>query len=270
MLSIFLVVCLVRLNDPSSRTDVFDVVSLSASLAAALGLSLLLFLEQRRSAGPSDLAVLYLLACVGSDVMLLTMPAQGFAGPRVQKPAVMRLSLYSALLLLETAGKGCDRLGESPEESHGVLSRAFFTWINPILLKGYRTILVQDDLPPVRSDMRPERTREAMIRAWNERGRHYSLPVLKFMKLTARQAKPESRWALPVALLRCVRKPFLAAVVPRLFLIAFRYAQPILIQQSIRFVTVPSESAVAMRGYWLVVAVVVVYLGLAVGTRLFN
>lgn len=178
MLSVYLVVCLVSLND-RSRTDVFDVVSLSASLVAALGLSLLLFLEQRRSAAPSDLAVLYLLASAGCEIMLLTMPAQGYANPR---PTVIRLFLYSALLLLETAGKGCVRQGESPEESHGVLSRAFFTWINPILLRGYRTILVEDDMPPVRSDMRPDRTREAMLRAWNGRGMHGSLTVREFFE----------------------------------------------------------------------------------------
>ncbi|OIW22995.1 putative ABC transporter [Coniochaeta ligniaria NRRL 30616] len=255
LLSILLLAFLVKLNDRSSRTDTFDVVSLSASLVAAFGLSLLLCLEGR-SARPSDLAVLYLLASVGCDVALLTLPTREGVRAEVLSYVVVRLLLHSALLVLETAGnhsmEGYAGSRKSPEELNGVLSRAFFTWINPMLLKGYRKILTQEDLPPLRSDVRPGRTRNAMLRAWDQR------------------AKPETKRTLPLVLLKCIRKPFMAAIIPRLFLIVFRYSQPMLIRQSIRFVTMPSESAVTMRGYWLIVSAVVVYLGLAISTAVYQ
>ncbi|KAB5513252.1 ABC transporter-like protein [Coniochaeta sp. 2T2.1] len=100
--------------------------------------------------------------------------------------------------------------------------------------------------------MRPELTREAMLRAWE------------------RRPKPETRWTLSLALLRCIRQPFLAAIFPRLFLIVFRYSQPVLIKQSIRFVSMPPESGMDMHGYWLVVLAVVMYLGLAISTAVYQ
>jgi hypothetical protein len=57
----------------------------------------------------------------------------------------------------------------SPDEINNVLSRVFFTWINAILLQGYRRILVDYDLPPLARNMQPKRTREAMLRAWAQR-----------------------------------------------------------------------------------------------------
>ena len=63
-----------------------------------------------------------------------------------------------------------DSLEQAPEEVNGVISRIFFTWINPVLLKGYKQLLVQEDVPPLRSDMRPELTREEMLCAWERRG----------------------------------------------------------------------------------------------------
>lgn len=77
-------------------------------------------------------------------------------------------------------------------------------------------------------------------------------------------AKPESKRTLPLALFKCIKKPFIVAIVPRLFLIGFRYSQPILIKESIRFVLTSSVSVGNNRGYWLIVSAIAVYIGLAV------
>jgi hypothetical protein len=63
------------------------------------------------------------------------------------------------------------RREQSPEEASGVLSRLFFAWINPILLRGYKSMLDTYDLPPLGLDMSAELSREAMLQAWNKRGR---------------------------------------------------------------------------------------------------
>ncbi len=74
---------------------------------------------------------------------------------------------------------------------------------------------------------------------------------------------------LPLALLRCIRRPFVAPFAPRLFLILFRYSQPALIRQSIQFVTTTSSSVADSEtsGYWLVFSAVTIYVGLAVSLR---
>lgn len=78
------------------------------------------------------------------------------------------------------------------------------------------------------------------------------------------EAKPETVRTLPLALLDCVKGPFIIVILPRLFLIIFRYSQPSLIKQSIKYVTVPSEGANPSYGYWLVVSALTIYTGLAV------
>jgi hypothetical protein len=68
---------------------------------------------------------------------------------------------------------------------------------------------------------------------------------------------------LPLALLKCAKQSFTAAVIPRIFLIVFRYSQPILIKQSIKFVMFPAGAG-SNYGYWLVSSAVAIYAGLAV------
>jgi hypothetical protein len=69
--------------------------------------------------------------------------------------------------------------------------------------------------------------------------------------------------SLPLAL-KCLKQPFLAAIIPRLFLIAFRYSQPILIRESIRYVVAYPTDKESSQGFWLVLSAVAVYVGLAV------
>ncbi|TVY43016.1 ABC transporter [Lachnellula occidentalis] len=174
---------------------------------------------------------------------------------KILRPMLIRCCMHAALLLFECCGKrsafkSADK--QSPEELSGVLSRALFTWINPILFQGYRNILIDQDLPPLSQDMMPEVTRKAILEIWS------------------RRAKPETRKTLPLALLKAVKKPFLAAIVPRLFLIAFRYSQPTLIKQSIRYVLTYSAGAQSNFGYWLIVSAAIVYVGLAMTTAVYQ
>ena len=64
--------------------------------------------------------------------------------------------------------------------------------------------------------------------------------------------------------MKSLKEPFLAAIIPRLILIIFRYSQPILIKESINYVVAYPTSAEGNHGYWLVVSAVGIYVGLAV------
>lgn len=270
-LSLYLLGSLLKLGERLSEIDAFAAVSLLASLAAALSLGLLLTAEQAKTGRPSDIATLYLLASVGCDVLLATLPSGDGTRAGVSSPVLVRLVSCSALLGLETTRPPGQFAGQdlSPEECSGVLSRVFFTWINPTLVRGYQKILAHKDIPRLRRDMKPALTREVMIRRWDQRGMPArQAKLLSACNLTTLTATPETKWTLPLALLRCIRAPFLAAIAPRVFLIVFRYSQPLLIKESIRFVATPPESLISMRGYWLIVSAVAIYLGLAVCTVL--
>jgi ATP-binding cassette subfamily C (CFTR/MRP) protein 1 len=157
-----------------AQHEIIFVVSLLVSSIAALGLSLLFVLEQQRSPKPSDLAILYLFASIICDVVLLTMPSRDLAEFKVLNPVLARSVIHSALLLLECSnGRSSVGIASNPlkpEELHNVFSRLLFIWINPILLRGYRNILVDQDLPALSGDMTPDLTRNAIIETWAQRG----------------------------------------------------------------------------------------------------
>lgn len=233
----------------SSHLDPILHLSLATSLIAALGLNLLLYFEQRRASKPSDLATLYLLASVLCDLVALTAPA-----PSTVRPQRTRCLLHALLLALEffvPRANPPERYGHCPEDG-SILSKLFFAWINPILLRGYSSsssLLLSHDLPPLGRDLNAKLSREAMIASWNRRLR-----------------LPATRMALPLALLSCIRRAFVTPVVPRLFLVGFRYSQPALIRRSIQFVMSAADTVddLETRGYWLVLSAVTIYVGLAV------
>ncbi|KAI1427713.1 putative ABC transporter [Xylaria sp. FL1777] len=231
-------------------------VSLLISLLAALGLSLRLFYEQQQSHKPSHLITLYLLASIICDAVYLTVPSSAAMRTGTSYPVLLRCCVHSVLLILESRARnpasGPTNKHHSPEESHGVLGRVFFTWINPILLRGYRNILVDKDLPPLSRDIKPELTRKAILQAWSQR------------------AKPETERTLPLVLITCLKAHFFAAVIPRLLLIVFRYSQPILIQESIRYAASYPASSGISHGYWLVLSAATIYLGRALSSAIYQ
>jgi len=85
-----------------------------------------------------------------------------------------------------------------------------------------------------------------------------------FSSLLTKPGKPDTKKALPLALLRCVKQEFFSAVIPRLFLILFRYSQPPLIKESIRYVIAQQTGEESVHGYWLIVSAMGIYVGVAV------
>lgn len=157
-------------------------LSLFASIIATLGLSLLLIREQRRSLRPSDLATLYLLASLLCDIAYLTLPSTVAEYSHTSRLIFVRFFVYSVLLALECCTKRPEsevlRNHQDPEELHGILSRVLLTWINPILLRGYKSILVNQDMPNLSQDMKPEGTRTAILKEWSRCGQSSNLAPL--------------------------------------------------------------------------------------------
>jgi hypothetical protein len=78
-------------------------------------------------------------------------------------------------------------------------------------------------------------------------------------------AKPEKKLTLPKVLVKSMLLHFLAPILPRLFLIAFRYAQPVLISTAICHMGKLSDGDWD-SGYKVILMAIVVYVGLAVGS----
>lgn len=81
--------------------------------------------------------------------------------------------------------------------------------------------------------------------------------------------KPETTLTLPVTMLRLSKGAFLSAIIPRMFLIIFRYCQPVLINAAVRFVHNGNENSNDRNyGYWLIVMAGIIYFGLAVSINI--
>ncbi|KAI1326803.1 putative ABC transporter [Xylariaceae sp. FL0255] len=230
--------------------------SLLASCLAMLGLGFLLVKEQL-SRRDSDLATLYILISILCDVGYLTMPNEiaGHLDIYTSRTVLLRCCSHLAFLYLANDPRynATDvGAGFSPEEHRSLLNRVLFLWINPILLQGYRHPLTHEDMPALSHEMSPCSIREAILESWSNR------------------AKPETSRSLPLALLKCLERPFLAAIAPRLCLIVARYSQPILITASIKYATLSSAEATPAYGYLLVVSAVVIYVGLALSTAVYQ
>ncbi|KAI0837775.1 ABC transporter [Hypoxylon sp. FL0890] len=232
------------------------VASRTLQLIAAVVLCPLSWMEHQRSIRPSDPIILYLIACLIRDGLELPSTIQGQRDWLMQDPTIAQMALKIALLATEDLEKV--PIEESPyedvslEEKFSILGRTFFSWIHPVLFEGYRNILIGRDLPSIDTKLRSKPIRAAALSAWDRRPR------------------PENKMTLPKVLLKCLIKPFLLAIPPRLFLTIFRYSQPIIIRQAIIYVTSNKLSEQLWTGASLVIAAVVVYVGLAISNTVYQ
>ncbi|KAB5518710.1 ABC transporter [Coniochaeta sp. 2T2.1] len=140
----------------------------------------------------------------------------------------------------------------SPEQLAGIPNRTFLWWINAILVQGYRFILVEESLPPLDHGLHSKLLRHRASRAWDQR------------------AKPSNKLTLPRTLVASMHPEFFAPVLPRLSLIAFRYAQPVLIRTAIRYLSLSIDEHSQRAGYDVILMAVVVYVGLATSKVIYN
>ncbi|KAI0156771.1 putative ABC transporter [Xylariaceae sp. FL1272] len=141
---------------------------------------------------------------------------------------------------------------QRPEDSHSLFSQLLLTWVTRILIQGHRERLREQDVPLLPRDIGPYSTRQAILDTWSKRDR------------------TTTQWALPLALLQCFQKQWMASVTPRLFLIAFRYSRPILIKESIKYVRAFSEDSQSIKGYWIVMSAIVIHAGAAFSTSIYQ
>ncbi|KAI0135168.1 P-loop containing nucleoside triphosphate hydrolase protein [Daldinia grandis] len=230
--------------------------SQALEVAAVLALTVLSLIEHRRSIQPSSIITLYLTACIIRDVLEVSRKSHGWRSWLMQDPILAQITLEAALLATENLQKELAKeySGQyvSSEERSGAFGRIFFWWINPVLVEGYHNILLNSSLPSVDTKLLSKPIRIMAIRAWEQR------------------LRPESRMTLPKVLFVSLKRPFLLAIPPRLFLTLFRYSQPVIIRRSIQYVTSNKPSNQTWTADSLITAAVVVYVGLAISTTVYQ
>jgi ATP-binding cassette, subfamily C (CFTR/MRP), member 1 len=156
---------------------ILDLVSSCVGVLAAIGISWLSFAEHRFSVRPSSSTTLYLMATMLLDLVYLTFPescASRASQPGLWWITVGQLCARLAMLLAECQSKETLLIAKhhylSPEETAGILSRTFFWWMNPLLVKGTTRILTINDLPTLDKPLAANTLRTAVLRSWDQRG----------------------------------------------------------------------------------------------------
>ncbi|KAK7284652.1 hypothetical protein RJT34_19402 [Clitoria ternatea] len=179
------------------------------------------------------------------------------------------ISLPLSLFLLVVAVKGSTGIVSSAEETEGeskllddesmvgvtgfasasVVSKAFLIWINPLLIKGYKTPLKTDEIPTLSPEHRAERMSSLFESKWpksNERSKH---PVR-------------------ITLLRCFWKELAITAVLATIRLCVMFVGPVLIQSFVDFTSGKRSSV--YEGYYLVLILLVAKFVEVLTTHQFN
>ncbi|KAL8804260.1 MAG: hypothetical protein Q9200_005900 [Gallowayella weberi] len=133
-----------------------------------------------------------------------------------------------------------------PEATSGIFGQNFFWWLNPLLRKGFCKVLSVDDLFPVDEDINSEALRRRLQSIWDK---------------LANKQKPHA--LLRVTLIH-YKWSLLSAIIPRLFLTGFTFAQPFLVNRVLKFITESDDRNTNNIGSGLIGAYALVYLGIGI------
>lgn len=136
----------------------------------------------------------------------------------------------------------------------GFWSRSTFSWINPLLLFGFRNGIKNDELPELRQQFDSEAQFLVFKRHWDRRDKNDKFALLKCCVL----ADP---W------------PFIYIIVPRLLQIGVLFSQPFLLQDVVDFVAgnFPNDGIPqSQRGTSLIFATALVFFSRTVSRQLIS
>ena len=148
-----------------------SIVAAAFSFVDSVVFCLLSYKEHSRSLRPSVLLNTYLLASSLFDAVRLRtlwlMPYNSI----IRIIFTTSFALKVVILLLEAREKR-SYLNETdrqrgPEETSGLFSQSFFWWLNSVIRKGFRQILIVDDLYPIDKELLSEELGTRFWKAWN-------------------------------------------------------------------------------------------------------
>lgn len=228
-------------------------VSLAEScmrLADALVICVLSLAEYPRTVRPSTILCVYLaLSAVFDAVQIRTLWLLGDDSRLVAALSSASLAIKLTILTFESQGKQSllkdpyNKLG--PEDLSGIFSRVSFWWLNSLLWRGFKTVLVPAELFQTDSQLDTNSLHQRFQHAWN----------------TGLHAKGKHRNRLLFVTCRAMKGPIISAVFPRLCQSAFNFSQPLLISRIVTYMQEVNPDPNV--GYGLIGATAIIYIGLA-------
>ncbi|KAJ5401745.1 ABC transporter integral membrane type 1 [Penicillium crustosum] len=231
----------------ASRTST-SIPSAALGLANSTIIIGLSYVEDIKSTCPSSLLTVYLLLSILFDA---TQARTLWLTHRVAIAAVQSAIFGTKLtmLLLETRKKTSYLKSPykeyPPEATSGIVNQSFVWWLNRLFLTGYQKIIESGDLFALEPGLGSGDAGKKLKVAWEKHG------------------KAENKFSLPWAFFCCFWWEFLAVAFPRVCMIGFNFAQPFMITAVLVYIEEPITPESWNRGYGLIGATFLIYLGLA-------
>ncbi|KAL2208337.1 P-loop containing nucleoside triphosphate hydrolase protein [Sarocladium strictum] len=239
-----------------------SIAGLSLVVAAQILLAAVSVLQHTRSRRPSFLVDVYLLLTLLFDIAqarTLWLASVSTLGASFARLFTSAVAVKLVVLCLEAWDKtrwivpdAATNPQRSPEESSGFYSLASYSWLRLLFLRGYRKVLALDDLYPLDSELSIQRVAPRVL----EKLHHSHLSGKKETLL----------WTL----LTSFPWHFMLPILPRTALIGFRFAQSFLLQALLQYLEDPDPAGAESRGYGLIGACALVYIGMAVSSAFFG
>jgi len=240
----------------AANSSVRTPASLAAAalvVADALGLCLLSHAEHVHSIRPSTIINVYLLVTLLFDIAHTRTLWIENAPKSIAAVFTVTVIIKFIVAIMEATEKRKILLAQyqnkHPEATSGIYSWAFFWWLNTLLTIGFRRIIRKEDLFPMEDEMSSSVLASRAKRLWN----------------TANKTRSH---ALCWSTLNSNSRQLALCIFPRLCLIGFRYAQPLLLSRTTEFVSSTTDKK--NIGWGLTGAFGIAFLGLGISNALYS
>jgi ATP-binding cassette, subfamily C (CFTR/MRP), member 1 len=227
-----------------------SIAATALSLVSALILAPLSFTEHVKSLHPSELISAYLAVTVLLDAVQVRSLWMADVESSIAGVFTGTFATKAVLLLVESYHKTqwfkqASDQKSSPADRAGVFSRGLFLWIDSLIWKGFRHELKLDDLFPLPGGFVSESLESRLLENWEN-------------------APKTGKYSLLITMARTLKNQLIAPIIPRLCLIALTVCQPLLLIQVLAYVDAPDTPSEQNKGYGLLGAYALVYIGVAV------
>ncbi|KAK4247619.1 ABC transporter [Corynascus novoguineensis] len=237
---------------PSAARTTATLATAAVTVISTLGLCVLSYLEHTRIVRPSSLLVTFVFAtliCDVARVRTLWLRSQDQLNQLIAILSTAAVGVKALGLVLETLNKRQSLRPEyqdyPPEATSGIFNRSFFWWLNPLFKQGYRHDLEVEDLFVIDKHLKASYEHTRFQKTWDS--------------LTNK-----SPYTLLWSSYGILKWPVLQTIPPRAAYTALAFCQPFLINHAIVLSQEPINDATTQKGYGLIGAYVLVYVGIAV------
>ncbi|THC98398.1 hypothetical protein EYZ11_002117 [Aspergillus tanneri] len=245
--TLFILLVVPGLHVPKTRATIAAAVLSAVTSIAVMSIS---YWQHYRSLRPSTLLTLFLALSLPLDAVRARTIWAVQTRPLF---IVFVVGLASDLLKLMLESRETRRYHPdtkkklSGETTANVFNRSLFWWLNPLLIHGFKQVLEVEKLAAIDDLVNNDADGDRFAQKWDT-------------------VKVKSPWALITLLVFHHRWAIFAAVLPRLCLTGFTFAQPFLLTRTVNFITEPDQKLTNNYGFGLIVATVLIYIGLAITT----